>query len=522
VSFAVSELLQLPGLRLKVVAGARGLEREITWPHISELFDPTPWLSGGELLLTTGMSLGEEEEPQRLYVERLASAGVSGLGFGVGFGFERVPDGMVTAAEHAGLSLLEVPLPVPFIAITKAISSVLSEERLRDAQMSVGMHERLASLISEGAGPADVLDEVCELRNGWAILFDPRGGVVARSGPGSPPSEEVWTALPLGLAEGQELDASAEASPGGSRLAVRVVSGGRQEAVLVYGAARRLQASDRIVVHHAVTVLGLLLASRRAVIEAERRIAGDLLSEAFAGRLRGSDLERRLELAGFSGVAKLTALAVEPVGGSDPKGLQDISWALDGILGRRCRAARTTVTHGRVACLVAHDAPEVLAGELLDELELASQRSGLGLDPVRAGVGETVSVSGVRRSYLTAVFALRAAPGRRRLGLPSDLGSYRFLLSIQPAPLLEGYVRTVLGALRDRDETRSSQLVDSVRAFIAAGGRWEQGAEALGVHRHTLRYRVRLAEQLLNRDLSLAEDRLEVWLALKAAEILEE
>jgi purine catabolism regulator len=64
--------------------------------------------------------------------------------------------------------------------------------------------------------------------------------------------------------------------------------------------------------------------------------------------------------------------------------------------------------------------------------------------------------------------------------------------------------------------------VDSVRAFIAAGGRWEQGSEALGVHRHTLRYRVRLAEQLLNRDLSLAEDRLEVWLALKAAEILEE
>ena len=80
----------------------------------------------------------------------------------------------------------------------------------------------------------------------------------------------------------------------------------------------------------------------------------------------------------------------------------------------------------------------------------------------------------------------------------------------------------MLETLRDRDETRSSKLVESVRAFIAAGGRWEHGAEALGIHRHTLRYRVRQAEQLLNRDLSSAEDRLEVWLALKAAEILEE
>jgi DNA-binding PucR family transcriptional regulator len=276
------------------------------------------------------------------------------------------------------------------------------------------------------------------------------------------------------------------------------------------------------VVRHAVTVLGLLLASRRAVIEAERRIAGDLLSESFAGRLRGPDLERRLQLAGFPGVAALTVLAFEPPPDSDPQQLQDLCWALDGILGRRCRAARTTVTHGRVAALVAHAEPETLAQELLDELEPAAQSAGVGLVAVRAGVGETVSVAGVRRSYLTAVFALRAAPEGSRLGLPSDLGSYRFLLSAQPVPLLESYVRTVLGSLRDRDQSHSSQLVESVRAFIAAGGRWEHGAESLGIHRHTLRYRVRRAEQLLNRDLGSAEDRLEVWLALKAAEILEE
>ncbi|HYY45326.1 MAG TPA: helix-turn-helix domain-containing protein, partial [Actinomycetota bacterium] len=74
----------------------------------------------------------------------------------------------------------------------------------------------------------------------------------------------------------------------------------------------------------------------------------------------------------------------------------------------------------------------------------------------------------------------------------------------------------------ERDRDKSSDLVSSVKAFVDAGGRWEPGADALGVHRHTLRYRVRQAEELLGRDLSCAEDRLEVWLALKAAEILEE
>ena len=41
-------------------------------------------------------------------------------------------------------------------------------------------------------------------------------------------------------------------------------------------------------------------------------------------------------------------------------------------------------------------------------------------------------------------------------------------------------------------------------------------ASALGVHRHTMRYRVRKIEELTGRDLNDARDRLELWLALRA------
>ena len=44
-------------LDIRLVAGEDGLDRAVRWVHISELADPTPWLSGGELLLTTGMNL---------------------------------------------------------------------------------------------------------------------------------------------------------------------------------------------------------------------------------------------------------------------------------------------------------------------------------------------------------------------------------------------------------------------------------------------------------------------------------
>src|SRR3712207_9351600 len=53
-----------------------------------------------DLLLTTGLQLTGPEE-QRAYVERLAGHGLSGLGFGTGFGHDAVPAALVQAAERS-------------------------------------------------------------------------------------------------------------------------------------------------------------------------------------------------------------------------------------------------------------------------------------------------------------------------------------------------------------------------------------------------------------------------------------
>jgi DNA-binding PucR family transcriptional regulator len=529
-AITIRDVLSLPGLGLKVVAGNDGIDRPIRWAHTSELQDPTPWLKGGELLLTTGMGLKGSPSLQRAYIRRLVEADLAGLGFGVGFDFEEVPPAILKTADRDGFPILEVPYPVPFLAIAEAISSRLAEDRLKDAQLSVEVHERLASLVGGGAGPADVLDEVVALAGGWVVLFDLRGGVLAAaSSPGASPPEHhtLWAGLPQGLKSRTGPTTTSEVGPRGTTLGVAVMSGKRHEGILAFGQTRKLQPRERLVVHHAVTVLGLLLASRRAVIEAERRVAGDVLSEAFAGRLNGAELERRLELAGFSPGASLTVMIIEgeapaPDGAGsiplehDASVLDELAWTVDTALGARSSGVRTTVTGERVAAVVADADARSLAQGLMDEFEGDETVGSL-----RIGLGEAVPLANLRQSYLTGLFALRAAAGAS-VASPSDLGSYGLLLGGQPRPALEGFVRAVLGPLMDRDRVRSSELVASVRAFVEAGGRWEPGAESLGVHRHTLRYRIRQAEELLGRDLSSTEDQLEVWLALKASDILAE
>src|SRR2546423_8501930 len=93
---------------LALVAGRDGAGAPIRWVHSTELTDPTPWLSGGELILTTGIQL-RDAKTQRAFVERLAEHHVAGLGFGTGFDHAKVPAPLLAKAGEHGFPVFEVP-----------------------------------------------------------------------------------------------------------------------------------------------------------------------------------------------------------------------------------------------------------------------------------------------------------------------------------------------------------------------------------------------------------------------------
>jgi len=74
----------------------------------------------------------------------------------------------------------------------------------------------------------------------------------------------------------------------------------------------------------------------------------------------------------------------------------------------------------------------------------------------------------------------------------------------------------LLRALYEHDATGRGDLVASLRAWLSRHGQWDAAAADLGVHRHTLRYRMRRVEEILGRSLDDPDVRMELWLALKA------
>ncbi len=507
---SVRDIASIPGMPLRLLAGAGQADRPIRWVHVSELEDPTPWLKGGELLLTTGMGVGRAAAKQTAFVTRLAEAGLAGLGFGLGFTHDVIPKAVVKAATDLDFPLLEVPYPVPFIAITEAVFSRSVAEQVEMLQRAVDAEHSLTRAVMEGGGIERIAGSLAEVTGGWALLLDLHGvPLAATSRSASSRAERLWKELASVRPEGSSFSVSLVDR--GHHVWIQPVGAlGRVEAFLAVGKPEQPSQLDRIVAGHALSLFAIELAKSRAVADAERRLQGDFFDRLAGGELPEAEAAQGLARFGFDRGAALVVVALS---GGDPDAL---ALAATDIRSRSDGGFLVSARDDGVFVLVPAD-PPVDLGALAAVL---GPRSGV---EVRLGAGSAVGVAEVGRSLQEATYALRVCrlEGWTHAGF-EDLGTYRLLLSMTEPDALRAFADAMLAPLETYDRDQGGELVLSLQAYLLANARWEAAAAELFVHRHTLRYRMRKVEELTGRDLASSFDRMEFWLALRARDLLVE
>ncbi|KJK44165.1 hypothetical protein UK23_30510 [Lentzea aerocolonigenes] len=419
-------------LRLPVLAG--DVSKPVGWVHGTELADPTPFLEGGELLLTTGLRPIDQD-----YVQRLVRAGVVGLGFGTGLGHDVVPPAVVEAAANAGLGLVEVPREVPFIAISKAVSKALAADEYA-ALARTSEAQKALTRAAVRAGVAGVVRRLGQWISGWVVLLDAAGEPVHAHNPRLVPSltqSSDSRPVPDLTAEVARLRtagglASAAFEAVGQHIFLQVL-GSRARGVLAVGTDGPLDAADLSIVNTAASLLTLALAQNDAVDAAHRELR---------------TCQFRLLLAGLPVDGLPERFRVFLIG-EPPE--HDVFWA---------------------------------------EYE-----------------GNTVVLAPEFDGFSSSeVDATEVARGYREARQARDAGIRNFE-DFAGVKLPDGFADALLRPLDQ--ETR-----ETLKVWLSHHGAWDPAATALGVHRHTLKNRVRKAEQALNRSLESPGLRAELWLAL--------
>ena len=163
---------------LELATGEDGADAPVRWVHISELPDPTPWLSGGELLLTTGIQL-DTDKRQREFVRLLSGHHLAGLGFGTGFDHDGLPDALVEEARDSGFPVFEVPYELPFIALTEKAFTRLVNEQYEVLQRGIAIHKRLERLVLEESGLDEVVRALAAATGGAVCVLSGRGETIS-------------------------------------------------------------------------------------------------------------------------------------------------------------------------------------------------------------------------------------------------------------------------------------------------------------------------------------------------------
>ncbi|QIY64893.2 PucR family transcriptional regulator [Streptomyces sp. RPA4-2] len=541
----LASLVHHSALKLTVRAGEDRLDVPVRWAHVSELADPVPYMEGGELLLITALTLdAEDPDAMRRYVKRLAGAGVVGLGFAVGVNYEETPKALVDAAEGEGLPLLEVPRRTPFLAISKAVSAAIAADQYRAVTAGFAAQRELTKqALSDG--PQGLLAALAGQVDGWAALYDASGAVVAaapewagrRAGRLTPDVERL-----------RERPAPASSVVGGEdRVELHSLGTGRRpRAALAVGTAAALGTAERYAVHSAIALLTLTTERSRPLHAAEQRIGAAVLrmllagqpehARTVAGDLYGELLDAPFRLilaesasasaarAHADGHAKVAAakpskaqVAVPDTNGDPLGGLAEI---VESAAARSGESVLVVPDGERLVVLAVDGGAAVAAcGEYA--LALDAARTGAREQPAAeedelvVGLSAPAGPIAAAGAYKQAEQALSVARRRGRSLVEHEELAAGSVLPLLADDAVRAFADGLLRPLYEHDATGRGDLVASLRAWLSRHGQWDAAAADLGVHRHTLRYRMRRVEEILGRSLDDPDVRMELWLALK-------
>jgi purine catabolism regulator len=396
------------------------------------------------------------------------------------------------------MALLEVPRETPFIALSRAVSAALAADAYAVVSRTSAAQRELTRAALSAGGPAAVVERLASQVGGWAVLFD-AAGTALEAGPRTALRRAPGLRLELDRLRGLRAPASVAVSlPEETVLLQSLGNGPRTRGFLAVGRPGPFPAPDRHIVNAAVLLLTLRLEQSRALDGATAALRSALLRLLLAGQV--------------DAVAPVAHVLGEELPAAPLQVLTVLGNAGQRSAAVDVAADAATLARRPLFSAEHHDALVLLVADadLVDRLTALPDRVAGAVLGISLPVSWARLAEGARQ-------ARQAAEQSRASG--GMVTTFADLAGQGLAPLLDpvgmsAFAEALLAPLVAADRAGQGDLVESLRVWLAHHGQWEPAAAQLGVHRHTLRKRIRRAGELLGRDVGSAGVRAELWLAL--------
>lgn len=526
----------------QILGGESALDNPVRWVHVSEVLDISGLLSGGELVLTTGLELEKAPGRTASFVRSLGEAGASGLIVELIGNRMRSMESLRRAALGVALPVIVVERRVRFVEVTEVVHRMIVAEQLERVERARDVHEAFTVLSMESAGTQQVVEQAAMMIGAPVVLEDlshlvlayssrqlataellddwerrsrttPSPASTARTGP------EDWLQAPVGVRPQLW-----------GRLVVPVPVLDDETAAMVLERAAQTLAINRLAERDR---LELSQQAQAGLLNALRQPRGLSDAEALA---RAASLGLKRSPFYVPVVFRTTAAPQPPGHGAapppgDPLAGQQEERELLELLARTLKASSSTaltasIRSGSVGMILGLPARQ-LEDAVLQQLAraVAEQSRPSGGDGGSGGLSWTMGVgrpggslleaaAGIDEAAHVAETAATLQDGGKPFYRATDVRLRGLLALLRHDPRVQQFVESELAAVLHAEARGAEGYLDLLGRYLESGGNKAALARNGYLSRPTLYARLARLEELLGVDLDDAESRTSLHVAL--------
>jgi Sugar diacid utilization regulator len=487
----------------EVLAGGDRLDAPVRWVHVTEAAGVAKLLSGGELLLSTGVGWPGDEHGLDGYVAELVRVGVAGLVLELGQRFQSAPPSLVGQCLAHDFPLVVLHREARFVAITEAVHSRIIADQMTALRARDEIHALFTELSLRGS-PADfIVSEVGRTLRAPVVLENLNHQVVAAE------AQDQGDEVLLGWE--QRSRAAHRAAGGSDWLIVPVEARGIRWGHLVALPGQAHPAGRSNVLEQAAVALALSRLADRDADEWTRQSHQYLLRALLGGRYSSeTGLLARFEAVGMR-VRERRLFGVAIASDAVELSVSTLRNAAAEIGADALAGTRPPGESAQLIVALSLPKAQQLSDRAVDVFaRRLARESGIGADAVVVAVGaEAVGLPGLLSSIEEAVELLHHSARARRRG-PSihrveNRPLMRLINSFGGDPRMQAHSEQMLRPLIEYDLENDGDLLDVLAAYAAHPGNRTRGAVASHLSRSVFYQRIALIESLLGVDLDDGE-----------------
>lgn len=493
----VGELIKIPHLQTRVVAGGGGLGRRVSWAHVTDVEEVWDWHDAGNLIMSSGVILPRGAAEQAEFVARLDAAGMSGLIAGNNPVCPPLHPEMLEAADRLDFPLLEAAYEVSFTEHVRAVAAANQRNENKALRQIAQVHDEVRLGLSRHRSSREFVEGLSRVVGAPTYVVEAEWWEPTL--PGCPiPAREWQQALRIELMQRDgRVPLLMRLTCGDELMLATPVPVGRDVMLLVL--LDQEDAPRLTVLQHVAAACALEVARVDAGLERDRRAGTALLAEALQGRVDAKILETHLIGHGLEAPCLCLAFDASPA-------------TVDHLARRWGVAGVPHLLGGVEPTYLALVRPD---DALLDELttQARERRFHVGVSDAFSGASGLGDAARQARWALEAI--RRAPPGLAHYGDDHETFLPRTLTESQVA------ARRVLGPVLDYDAAHDASLIQTLETYLLCDRSPKRAAELLLVHTQTVNYRIGRIQMLSGRSMRSTADISELWFGLRALALSE-